>query len=105
MIATARRANCHGSPAGTSYARFAPALGADANDVPRQPGGLQPADDEGRGVELAAFEAVLRGRRKRVVVVVPRLPERHEGEPRHVARLVRRLVGAPAEDVADGVDA
>ena len=50
-------------------------------------------------------QAVGGGRRERVVVVVPRLAEGEEGQPREVARLVAGVEAPAAEEVAQRVDA
>src|SRR3954469_20523668 len=81
------------------------ALRAHTHDVPRQPARLERAAHRRRRVELPAAEPVGRRGRKRVVVVVPRLPERGQREPEDVARLVARRVRAAPERVADRVDA
>src|SRR4051794_37027707 len=77
---------------------------AHTHDVPGQPELLEGPDDGGRDVDLAQSMPMVRGRRKRVVVVVPRLAEREEGEPREVARLVTGVVRLLAEEVAERVD-
>ena len=57
-----------------------------------------------RGVELPALEPVLGRAREGVVVVVPGLAHRRQGDPPHVGRLVLDLEPALAEVVADRVD-
>ena len=79
-------------------------LGRDADDVPRQPGLLQPADDETGEVELPARQTVAGRGREGVVVVVPRLAEGERRQPPDVARLVGRVEAAAAGEVADRVD-
>src|SRR5919108_1767901 len=98
----ARTTNCHGggprggrrsAPNATSYAAFAGhrnglaplALRAYAHDVPRESAQLERTDDHRRRVDLPAAEPVHRGGRERVVVVVPRLAERRQRQPEHVA--------------------
>src|SRR5690242_2839513 len=95
MTTTARTANCHGgtSCAATAGGRqsLAPlSLRADANHVPHEAAGLEAADHDRRRIDLPAAEPVPGGCRERVVVVVPRLTERGERQPEHVARLVGR---------------
>ena len=80
------------------------ALGRDAHDVPHQAELLHRADDAGRRVELAAAQAVHGRAREGVVVVVPRLAERGDGEPEDVGRVVLDVEAPAPEEVADGVD-
>ena len=56
--------------------------------VPDEPEPLEPADDPPRDVELAAVEAVPRGRGEGVVVVVPALAEDEQRDEPVVAGLV-----------------
>ena len=60
--------------------------------------------DPGGRVELPPAQAVHRGARERVVVVVPGLAEREQREPEDVRRVVVDGEAARAEEVADGVD-
>src|SRR4051812_30109124 len=77
----------------------------DLDDVPGEARLLEAPDHPRGRVELPGLEAVARGRRERVVVVVPRLAEREERQPEQVARLVAgRELPAP-EEVAERVDA
>src|SRR4051794_41710223 len=71
------------------------ALRRDTRHVPREPELLEAADQRGGQVDLVPLQAVARGAREGVVVVVPRLAERRDGEPEHVRRLVLDLE-APA---------
>ena len=81
------------------------ALGRDANHVPGETDPLHSGDQQSRGIELPAAQAVDGGAREGVVVVVPGLAEGGEGEPEDVGRLVLDLEPAGSEEVADGVDA
>ena len=70
------------------------ALGRDLDDVPGQPELLERPDHAGRDVDLPRLEAVARGGREGVVVVVPRLAEGQRRQPQQVARLVARVEAA-----------
>src|SRR6476469_5583972 len=73
--------------------------------VPDQTTAFEGPDRDGRRVELPAVDAVDSGGREGVMVVVPGLAKGGKGEQGEVARLVGGLVRAPAEDVAERVDA
>ena len=55
-------------------------------------------------VDLPPLQAVHRGAREGVVVVVPGLAERRQREPEHVGRVVLDVEAAAAEEVAHRVD-
>ena len=76
------------------------ARGRDPHDIPGQPGQLEPADHPGRRIGLPPAEAVARRRGEGVMVVVPGLAERRQGEPHQVARLVAGLECPAPEEVA-----
>ena len=102
--ATSNRGRRRGRLAGRRLGELRGLLGgADAHDVPGQPERSR-AGSRGRGVDLPAPHAVGGGRRERVVVVVPGLAERQQGEPEEVARLVAGVEAAAAEEVAQRVD-
>src|ERR1700737_4640978 len=81
------------------------ALGRDAHYVPREAEPAEREDQPPRGVELIPAQPVKRGLREGMVVVVPRLPQRGQRQPEDVRRMVVDVKAAPAEEVADGVDA
>src|SRR5439155_9296439 len=65
---------------------------------------LERPDEPPRRVQLSAEEPVAGGRRERVMVVVPRLPEGDERQGPVVPRLVPALERLLPEEVADRVD-
>ena len=79
------------------------ALGRDPDDVPGQADALHAGDQQARRVDLRLLEAVERGTRKSVVIVVPGLAERQQRQPGHVRRLVLDVEAAAAEEVAHRV--
>src|SRR5215211_2243842 len=67
------------------------ALRVHGHNIPCEADPCEPADHERRRIELPTAHPVARRRGEGVVVVVPRLAERDQRQPEHVARLVRRL--------------
>src|SRR5687768_14748093 len=80
------------------------ARGWNPDDVPDEPRALHGANDQCGRVELPAPQAMRSRLRERVMVVVPRLPERQWGEPGEVARLVAGREWPAPEAVAERVD-
>ena len=82
------------------------ALGRDLDHVPGQLHPPHRADHPPRRIEpaLPAAQAVERRARERVVVVVPGLAHREQGEPGDVGGVIVDGEPAAAEEVADGVD-
>ena len=78
----------------------------DPHDLPRQAELLEPGDHPAARIHgrFEARHAVERGRRERMVVVVPRLAERDEAQHPDVTALVGRAEAAAAPEVADAVD-
>src|SRR6266851_9051281 len=77
---------------------------ADPLHVPHQAGALQGRDHDAREVELTAAHAVDRRGWKRMMIVVPRLPERERGEPGEVLRMVVCREALTAEKVTQRVN-
>src|SRR3954468_11204440 len=73
-------------------------------DVVRPPELLEDPDGARRDVDLAAVDAVAGAGRVGVVQVVPRLAERRDREPPHVAGPVTALELVLADRMADRVD-
>ena len=73
-------------------------------DVPYEAGAFHQPDHGPAQIGLPPMEAVARGGRIGMVVVVPAFPERHETENKVVPALVGRLVGTAAPYVAHRVD-
>src|SRR3954447_16516423 len=80
------------------------ARAAHADHVPCEPHPLQGPHHRRRHVGLPPAAPVRGGGRERVVVVVPRLPERQHRKPPEVARLVAGVEAPAAEEVAQRVD-
>src|SRR4051794_31473240 len=82
-------------------------LPTDLHHIPHQPDPLHSADQQATRIErqLPPAEPV-RGRRwEGMVVVVPGLAEREHRQPGDIGGLVGGVEAAPAEEVADRVDA
>src|SRR3954449_2432129 len=82
------------------------ALGRDAHDLRREAELLEPGDHPAARIEprLEPPQPVKGGGRERMVVVVPALAERDQGQQPDVAALVLRPELALPPEVADRVD-
>lgn len=79
-------------------------LRGDSYHVASQPDLLQCDDDRGGGVDLTSAQAVGRGARKGMVIVMPRLPQRGHCQPEHIGGFVVGVETTSAEEVTHEVD-
>ena len=64
-------------------------------DVPREPDPFQELDEPESGIDLAGIKAMPSGRRKGVVIAMPALPHRWDGEPADVVALDSGVLDEP----------
>lgn len=74
-------------------------------NVPREAQRLKTDNEESAWVDLPPTVSIDRRTRKRVMIVVPRKPQRRQGQQSVVTTFVFRRIGPRAEPVANRVDA